>query len=138
DRDRTRLRRGRCERIRRSRAAGVPARRVRRSTEVATIRSTEPGAAGKETCKRSDAACTRFPMSALAPFCLVALALAAPAEPPPRLPPQAWPVVVTGGVQALGFHPTPPSPVVAIGTEVGLLARRFYGVHVGLTLGGFR
>lgn len=77
-------------------------------------------------------------MLALASCLLAALTVADPPDRPPRrLPAQTWPVVVSGGIQALGWKPTPPSPGGSIGTEARLVARRPYGLHLGLALGGF-
>lgn len=50
---------------------------------------------------------------------------------------QRWPLVVEGGIQALGFKPAPVNATGSIGTEIGVVARRRYGLHLGLAVGGF-
>lgn len=62
-------------------------------------------------------------------------------SPPPTATaerePQPWPVTLESGVQALGFSPAPANPTAAIGTEVRVLRRRVYDLHIGLAVGGF-
>lgn len=64
--------------------------------------------------------------------------------PPPDLPQedtwsarQPWPVVVTGGVRALGFDPVPASPHGALGTELRFVNRRLFSLQLGADLGMF-
>ncbi len=60
------------------------------------------------------------------------------ADPPPDPPPdrQPWPIVIDGGVRALGFKPFPANPTISLGTEVELVTRGRYTLLAGFALGG--
>lgn len=77
------------------------------------------------------------------PSTLVSLWLLA-APPPANLPPQdtwlerqPWPVILTGGVRALGFDPLPASPHGSLGTELRFVDRRIFSLQLGADLGMF-
>ena len=70
-------------------------------------------------------------------FAALLLTAALPRPAPKWSSRQPFPVVVDAGVQALGFKPIPANPNVSVGTELRLVQRRVYGLHVGLALGGF-
>lgn len=77
------------------------------------------------------------------PFTLLSLWLVA-APPPTDLPQkdtwfqrQPWPVVVSGGVRALGFAPVPASPHGSLGTEFRFVDRRIFSLQASADLGMF-
>jgi|GEM_PF-3218155 len=50
---------------------------------------------------------------------------------------QTWPIVVTGGVRALGFDPVPVAPHGSVGTELRFVARRIFSLQLGADAGMF-
>lgn len=62
----------------------------------------------------------------------------APDRQPARSRAQPWPLTVEAGSQALGFAPWPANAAALVGTELRLVQRRIYGLHLGLGLGFVR
>lgn len=84
------------------------------------------------------------PMSALGRVRFIAswLTLAIPALTTPAIAEltvehQSWSLHARGGIQALGFTPTPANPQMAVGVELGLVTKGIYQLRVGSELGGF-
>lgn len=74
---------------------------------------------------------------------VAALATAPPTVSPPSKPAtwsrrQPWPVIVDGGVQALGFKPFPSNFTGSVGTELRWIHRRWYALHTGLAVGLYK
>ena len=72
----------------------------------------------------------------------LALGAAQPPSPPsvdttphPRRVSQSWPVWAKSGIQALGFKPWPSNPTFSVGTELRLVRRGAYELHLGLGVG---
>ncbi len=80
-----------------------------------------------------------MPLNLAAAWALYPLIVAgAPPSPAPETTThhQPWPVIVDGGVQALGFKPFPAHPTLSVGTEARLVDRNWYALHLGVAAAG--